>query len=37
MEGENEVTGSIIDEIHSWEVQEDQIEGERGVNPSIID
>ena len=31
MEGESGVTQSIIDELHSWEIQEDQVEGESGV------
>ena len=28
MEGESGVTGSIIDELHSWDIQGDQMEGE---------
>ena len=28
---------SIIDEIHSWDIQADEIEGESGVTRSIID
>ena len=28
MEGESSVTGSIIDEPHSWDIQEDQMEVE---------
>ena len=28
MEGENGVTRSIIDELHSWDIQGDQMEGE---------
>ena len=31
MEGESGVTGSIIDELHSWDIQGDQNEGESGV------
>ena len=31
MEGESGVTLSIIDELHSWEIEEDQMEGESGV------
>ena len=31
MEGENDVTGSIIDEFHSLDIQGDQMEGERMV------
>ena len=37
MEGENGVTRSIIDEIHSSDIQGDEMEGERGVTRSIID
>ena len=37
MEGESGVTGSIIDELHSWDIQGDQMEGESGVVRSIID
>ena len=37
MEGESGVTPSIIDELHSWEIQGDQIESEIGVTPSVID
>ena len=36
MEGENGVTRSIIDELHSSDVQGDQVEGECGVTRSII-
>ena len=28
MEGQSGVTGSIIDELHSWDIQGDQMEGE---------
>ena len=28
MEGESGVTGSIIHELHSWDIQGDQMEGE---------
>ena len=31
MEGESGVTQSIIDELHSWDIQGDQREGESGV------
>ena len=31
MEGEGGVTRSIIDELHSWDIQGDQKEGESGV------
>ena len=37
MEGERGVTRSIIDEIHSSDIQGDQMEGESGVIWSIID
>ena len=37
MEGECGVTPSVIDEIHSWEIQGDQIDGESGVSQSVID
>ena len=37
MEGESGVTRSIIDELHSWDIQRDQMEGESGVTQSIID
>ena len=37
MEDESGVTRSIIDEIHSWDIQGDQMEGESGVTRSIID
>ena len=37
MEGENRVTGFIIDEIHSSDIQRDRMEGESGDNRSIID
>ena len=31
MEGESGVTRSVFDEIHSWDIQGDQMEGESGV------
>ena len=31
MEGESGVTRSIIDELHSWDIQRDQMEVENGV------
>ena len=34
---ESGVTRSIIDELHSWDIQRDQMEGESGVTPNIID
>ena len=37
MEGESGVTRSIIDELHSSDIQGDQMEGEIGVTRSIID
>ena len=37
MEGESRVTPSIIDEIHSWDIQGDQNESKSGVNRSVID
>ena len=37
MEGESGVTRSIIDELHSSDIQRDQMEGEIGVTRSIID
>ena len=37
MEGESGVTGSIIDELHSWDIQGHQMESESGVTRSIRD
>ena len=37
MGGESGVTRRIIDHIHSWDIQGDQMEGESGVTRSIID
>ena len=37
MEGESGVTRSLIDEVHSWDIQRDQMEGESGVSRSVID
>ena len=37
MAGESGVTRSIIDELHSFDMQGDQMEGESGVSRSIID
>ena len=37
MEGEGGVTRSIIDELHSSDIQRDQMERESGVTRSIID
>ena len=36
MEGESGVTRSIIDDLHSLDIQQDQMEGESGVTRSII-
>ena len=36
MEGESGVTRSIIDELHSWDIQRDQMEGEIGFTLSMI-
>ena len=36
MEVESFVTRSIIDELHSWDIQGDQMEGENGVTRSVI-
>ena len=37
MEGESCVSQSIIDELHSWDIQGEQMEGESGVIRSIIE
>ena len=37
MEGESGVTRSIIDELHSCDIQRDQIEGESGVIRNFIE
>ena len=37
MVGETSVIRSIIDELHSSDIQRDQMEGESGVTRSIID
>ena len=37
MEGERRVTRSIIDELHSLDIQGDQMEGESCVTRSTID
>ena len=31
MEGSSGVTRSVMDEIHAWDIQGDQMEGESGV------
>ena len=36
MEAENGFTRSIIDELHSWDIQRDQMEVESRATPSII-
>ena len=36
MEGESGVLRRIIDELHAWNIQGDQIEDETGVTRSII-
>ena len=37
MEGESGFTGSIIDEVDSWDIERDQMEGESCVTRGIID
>ena len=37
MEGEGGVVESVIDELHSWDIQLYQMESESGVTRSIID
>ena len=37
MEGEGGVTRNIIDELHSPDIQGDQMEGESGVTRSMVD
>ena len=37
MEGESDVSRSIIDELQSWDIEGDQREGEIGVTGSIIE
>ena len=37
MEGERCVTQSILDELHSTDIQRDQMEGESGVSRRIVD
>ena len=37
MEGESGVTRSIIDELHFWPIQVDQMGGESGVTRSMIE
>ena len=37
MEGESGVTPNMIDELHSWVIEGDQMEDESGVTRSIIE
>ena len=37
MEAEIGVTRSIIDELRSWDIERDQMEGECGATPSVSD
>ena len=37
MEGESSVTRNIVEELHSWYIQVDEMEAGSGVTPSIID
>ena len=37
MAGESGVTRNIIDELHSWDIQGDQMESESGDTRSIVD
>ena len=37
MEGESRVARNIIDDVHSRDVQRDEVAGENGVTRSIID
>ena len=37
MEGESAFSLRIIDELHSWVIQEDQMEGESDFTRSVID
>ena len=37
MQGEGGVTVSMIDELHSWDIEGDQMAGESGVTRSVID
>ena len=36
MEGQSGVTRSIVDELHSWDIEGEQTEDESGVSRSII-
>ena len=37
MEGESGANRSIIDELHCWDIQRDEVVGESGVTRSIMD
>ena len=37
MEGESGVTRSIIEELHSWDIQGNQMKGESDVSGNMID
>ena len=37
MEAESSVTRNIVEELHSWYIQVDEMEAGSGVTPSIID
>ena len=37
MEGESGVTGSIIDKLHSWDIQGNQMQRESDVTGNMID
>ena len=37
MESDSGVTRSMMDELHSWDIQGDEMEGETGVTRSIVD
>ena len=37
MKGESGVIWSIIDELHSWDIEGDEMEVNRGVTPNIVD
>ena len=36
MEGESGFTGRIFDELHAWDIQGDQMDGESGGTRSIL-
>ena len=36
MEGQSGVTRSIVDELHSWDIEGDEMEDESGVTRSIM-